>query len=501
MSQAEEKKLCELSSKYIFNETAGSMLLLLNSFMEQKITPNEVIDSLKNNDEIKQIREKINGCIFLLEDTLSQNEKRTEALDKSIELKKQLVGIYNVVFGYFTKLENTAEMISDEVAVRKYREDQSGKDKQIELSLFYADCAGFLKCAKDQNDFDSRARDLFRCVPMRMTRQRYFGIIEKELKKAFADSSKEELSNAFAVFKRACAPELMPEYGKYFTDISSAIKEKEGIKTSELSDEKLQSVFEDISQLLDTVREVEDYFQLTLSDINSLIILFFMGYTFEELTEGEPGYADCWHKVCEIMENPEDEAFNDSLFNALDGYIEPLMDKAGELNKKILDLISKADLSQMSDETLKSISTETFVRSCFYEDINEAATDYPDTQGKPKAQEWELDEAIEDFIDYSRQYLYSLAPDERKYAMSALMSALPVHFSFDEIMAYIKEGIDNAAFYEQRLLIVDKTGTVFDNRGFNYSEEDEDECGCGHDHHHHDHGDECGCGHDHNHEH
>lgn len=490
MQETDESKLCDLSSQYIFNETTGSMLLLLDSFMEQRTSPNPMFENFEINKDITDIRDKINENIKSLKGILSDDKKRKECLDKCLLLKKNLIDIYTFIFGYYTKLNSISEMVSDEIAIRKYREDENNKDKKIELPLFYADCVDLLKRAESPEKLKGYTSEIFKCIPMKMSRQRYFSLLDRSLVKAFNGASEDEITKTFDIFKRTAAPELSPDYGKYFGDIADALKEKNSIKVSELSDVKLKLEFDDISQLLDSVNEIEDYFQLTLSDINSLIILYFMGYSFDELTENEFGYADCYYKICELMDKPEDTAFDDSLSEEIENYVEPIIDKANELNKKIMEILSKVDdVSSLSSDTLKTISAEGFVRSCFYEDINDDFVNFCSDSNSQAASDGLVKKAVSDFVSYIKEYLVSLPSATRKYTMQSIISALPIDLNFDEIMAYIKEGIDNASSFEQQLLIVDKIGNVFIDNGMTFDDV-ENEC-------HHTHDDECNCGHNH----
>ena len=80
-----------------------------------------------------------------MDTVLLDGEVRKNALEECIKMKKQLVSIYKIIYRYFAKLNVVATMVSDEVAVRKYKEDSNVKDKKIELSLFYRDCVEFLQ--------------------------------------------------------------------------------------------------------------------------------------------------------------------------------------------------------------------------------------------------------------------------------------------------------------------------------------------------------------------
>ena len=86
----------------------------------------------------------------------------------------------------------------------------------------------------------------------------------------------------------------------------------------------------------------------------------------------------------------------------------------------------------------------------------------------------------------------------RKSNMLMLLGSIPVSMEIPDTMNYIKASVENCLDIEQKLLIIDKSGMVFNANGFVYADKDDDECSCGHDHHHeHD----CSCGHDHSHEH
>ena len=494
-----EEKLVSLSEKYIFNETAASFLLLLNSALEQKSEGRAFEENYNVSEDLKELRRKIKNYILSMDTVLLDSEVRKNALEECINMKKQLVSIYEIIYRYFAKFNIVATMVSDEVAVRKYKEDSNVKDKKIELSLFYRDCVEFLQSSESETDLMHHVGELFECVPLRMTREKYFALMEKSLSEAFKDVSKGELEFSLKSFTNACAPELSEEYGKYFPEIADFLKERSVLKLSELSDEELSEEFESENEILDTLNKIEDYCQLMLSDINSLIILFYMGYNVEELSEENYGYTDIYYKICEVIKEDEEGAFDETLNEMLDEYIEPLLDKANALNKDIMKALKKVDdFSKFSDDTIKTLSTEGFIRSCFYEELNTEIFNYDEKEGETPVTETELKSEISKFTKHIKEYLLSLPNSIRRAAVRKLLGSLPLALDVHGLMDYIKDGIDNANSFEESLLIIDKVGAVFAANGFDYyTEDDDDDCGCGHDHHHHD--DDCGCGHDHHH--
>ena len=109
-----------------------------------------------------------------------------------------------------------------------------------------------------------------------------------------------------------------------------------------------------------------------------------------------------------------------------------------------------------------------------------------------------------DFIQKTRSSLETLPVQTRKIAMQTLMGALPPIYSVSEVMEMVTNAIDSASSLEQKALIVDKVGMVFQDNHYQsltehaHEHHHDDDCGCGHDHHeHHHHDHDCGCGYDH----
>ena len=151
-------------------------------------------------------------------------------------MKQSIISIYEIIYRYFTKFNIISGMVSDEIAVRKYHEDPANKDKKIELSLFYTDCIEFIQSAENPTELKHHIGELFECVPLKMTRDKYFALIKQSLSEAFAEASKAELDFSLNSFKNACAPENSKDYGKYFPEIADFFKARKDIKVKELSE-------------------------------------------------------------------------------------------------------------------------------------------------------------------------------------------------------------------------------------------------------------------------
>lgn len=499
-----EKKIATLSTEYTFNQATGSLLLLLLSCMED-LEENSLSKIHEIHPELLDLKREIHSATISLKDAFGDKEIKLAALENAFSLKKQIISIYENIYRYYAQWNLISSLISDEVALRKYRE-QNNSDKKIELSMFYTDCMDFIQSADSISNQKKYMGLLFKCIPFKMARDKYFHLVKESLVLAFGGESEESITTSLSTFKNTCAPDKSQNYGKYFPDIAQCLMEKMSIKPVILTDEKLDEAYTDMNTLFESLSEIEDYCQETLNAINSLIILFYLNFTFEDLTDGNFGYADIYHKVCEILKNPEDMAFNETVRNILEEYIEPIIDKANEINQKEMKLLEKiTDFSELPEDLSKTLATEGFVRATFYDDLNEEIFNFNLNLDASPASEDFKKEAFDNFIAYMKDYFTALPISVRKSSMLMLLGSLPIAMDIHTLMDYIKDGIDNAESFEHGLLIIDKAGTTFTDNGFNYRTEadshehhhhHDDQCSCDHDHHHDEH---CGCGHDHHH--
>ena len=118
-----EEKIRNLSADYIYQQAVGSLLLLLMSAMEDAekgvtALPYEI------PADVQEIKEEIQAYLIRLEDLLeSDAASRIVALEDCMELKKRLLSIYETIYSYFSQWNIISTLVSDQIALRKYKED------------------------------------------------------------------------------------------------------------------------------------------------------------------------------------------------------------------------------------------------------------------------------------------------------------------------------------------------------------------------------------------
>lgn len=512
-----EENIRNLSADYIYEEAVGSLLLLLMSAMEDEEKGRQPLP-FEIHSDILAIKDEIRKYLFSLEDLLEgSQEQRSAALENCAQLKEKLLSIYETVYSYFSQWNIFSTLVSDQVALRKYAEEETDAEK-IDWSLFFADCHAFMESGESLLDQKNAMGQILKCLPLHMAREKYYDLLRQSLAAAFAGESKEMISRALAAFEGFCCPETNPLYGKYFGEIAAWLGEKRLLQPHKLEDEPLQQYYEDLKLMLESLQDIEEYFSCILHDLNSLILLFYLTYSFSDLTEKDSTYADLYHTVCEFLDGELDEtakeAYLDTLNERLEQAVEPVIDRANEIGKKEFELMQKVStFADFDEDTRKVLMTEDFIRQCFFGDLNDELFQFHLPEDLPPASEEEKKALFDDFIQKTRNSLETLPVQTRKLSMQTLIGALPPVFTVHEVMDQVMEAIDKASSLEQKMLIVDKIGMVFQDNHYQSltdgsDHEHHDHCGCGHDHHHehghpheHEHHHDCGCGHDHDHHH
>ena len=504
---AVEKKLCDLGAEYVYEQAVGSLLLLLMSVMEDQEKGEQSLPYAIHAD-ILENKQKIRQYILQLRDILEDTDesRREAAMQECMAQKQKLMQMYECIRCYMEQKQVLTVLAEDEMALRKYREENINTH-DLDWSLFFADCHSFLESAESPMQQREYMGDLLRALPMRMARQKYYDLIAQNLKTAFQGESKAEIEKGLQMFYGICCPKAIATYGKYFPEVAQWLGEKQMVLPHKMSDETLASYLEELSFMEDSIAEIREYFSCILHDWNSLILLFFLTFGFADLTERDSNYADLYETVCEYLDHTlsdvEQEAYQEELFERLEQAIEPNIDRANAIRKEQHSYMKQIkDPMTLEEDTKKILVTQSLIEEYFFGDLEDEWQKQDDSQEEPATQQ-EINQTVETFIEQMRAHLETLPTQNRKLIMQLILGVIPPAYSVEEFMDMVQEAIDLTVGEEQKALIVNKIGTVFDNSDYTPIVSDphhhHDGCDCGHEHHHHHDG--CDCGHEHHHHH
>ena len=118
-----EEKIKQLSADYIYEQAVGSLLLMLMSAMED-VEKGDTPLPYTIHEDLLAIKKDIRSYLLSLEDILEgEQEDRAAALEACLAKKEELLSIYETVYSYFSQWNLYSTLVSDQVALRKYKEE------------------------------------------------------------------------------------------------------------------------------------------------------------------------------------------------------------------------------------------------------------------------------------------------------------------------------------------------------------------------------------------
>ncbi|WP_337504935.1 hypothetical protein, partial [Anaerotignum lactatifermentans] len=188
-----EEKIKQLSADYIYEQAVGSLLLMLMSAMED-VEKGDAPLPYTIHEDLLAIKKDIRSYLLSLEDILEgEQEDRAAALEACMAKKEELLSIYETVYSYFSQWNLYSTLVSDQVALRKYKEEGIEVEK-IDWSLFFADCHAFMESGNNLLEQKNYMGQILKCLPLHMARDKYYDTITQSLEAAFAGFP-EPLSN------------------------------------------------------------------------------------------------------------------------------------------------------------------------------------------------------------------------------------------------------------------------------------------------------------------
>ncbi|USF28632.1 hypothetical protein [Clostridium sp. MD294] len=130
-----EEKIKTLSTQYIEQQATASLLLLLMSALDREYQTTDIHYTIHN--DILELQNAVKHYIIQLQYILDNDDEkvRLSALDNCIQLKKKLLSIYENIYQYTSLWNIHYTRIGDEVAIRKYKEENITQ-KKVEWGNF-----------------------------------------------------------------------------------------------------------------------------------------------------------------------------------------------------------------------------------------------------------------------------------------------------------------------------------------------------------------------------
>ncbi len=463
-----EQRIAKKSDEYCYKGSVVNFLLLLLNTLEDLKKEEE--NTIEFHPDIVRIRKEINDMICCLEDVLNDEQKSKEYFDKALKIKDEILSIYKGIYGYFSNWKISSTRIMDEISLRKYFEE-SDDNKQINFEYLYQRVEEFITSAQTLSAQKRNMGQILACIPYKGTDEDYFKFVKKCLAFAFKGQSEDLIEKSLEIFMELYAPELIPNYGKYLPDLADWLEQTKEYMPSSLTDEMLDEAQKTFEEKFEVLSKTEEYFTSLLNDINALIGLYYIRYDFDEITLNQFRIRDAYLSICELIKHnaglDEVEAVEDPITEILEDTVDELLSDLNVIISTQMEYLSTVqNFDEFDDETKICLEHQTFIRTLRLEDINsEIFSILTSADGAPASKEF-VDSKTDEFIEKLKNYFNTLPAQYKRCVMRDLFNSVPPVYSIKNIIDALRKGIDECNNINEKLIIIDKIGFVFNENYF-----------------------------------
>lgn len=446
-----ETKLKNTITKSIGNQIILTYLNLLQStciFAGQEITETVVI----YDEDINKIVEFIKTCVKDLENIMSFDGNRNFELSTSIEQHQEIIVSKYKTFCSYLNEYNTLLYSMEEVASKKYLEENPQENQQE--SLIHSNFNNFLKCCyefiKDSpSENENRIVQLLKYIPMNMTKEKYFDYIRKALEIKMEGLNKESITKLLEFFRGYFNSSVLKDSNLLLPKLIKSIDEN--IKSFEMSLETKDShdIFEFVYYTKETLQSIYDSLDIIHIDLNYLLVLIAINLNMDFIAEKNPIYIDLYRTLIMIMDEknpPEDRQVScQNLIDSLQDNSDEITETQMETWDKLEIFMEKYDEKKYNGTELgKLVRTNNLIETYICDNLEEEPyvnNLYDDNI----ADQSFVKKEIEDFIEFLRDKMQSMDTKKRKKYMQNFITKLPPIWQEKETINYIKSSLENCS--------------------------------------------------------
>lgn len=428
-------------------------------------------------------------------------DERQEYLDKLLNLKEAIIKQSNPVIFYDNCLSQTAIII-----LNKYKTNILSQEecRPFDFHMILHDCQEYISSIDDPIEKDNKKGLLISCLPHLMTKSEFEDYLNSSLRILFENAPVKFIKASIEVLKSQLAPFKNLDISEQYPLIADKINEIRNMDLTDKPNEELEELLSTIDDTQSTLDTIGSDYNMLYNDINFLYAIGAYCVDKEQLFDNDFELKDLYFSACELTESENAEAFSETIYDAVEKRIEDLYDIIEKEENNIRKYISKITPKQFDefDETTKFfIDITTTITSLYMDELilelkGMNALNY----NSELATENDINSAIEEMIDFTKNLSQYYTPSQLKLAKQAFMEKLPCPYSDNKLLDYIRNTLDTINGKEIFYISVDSIGHLFNDEGFLNmdAEHSHDNCSCGHDHsHEHHHDDNCNCGHHH----
>lgn len=307
------------------------------------------------------------------------------------------------------------------------RFDDTLPESDVSDEEFCREVLSFITSVKDAADMNRRIQEMIGQLPVRFTRQKYYGMVREALS-VYIGADGEALENIMYLLRTGGMVELTEEQKEIYPELRSYLAELEALSFRTLTKEAYQKASQIVSLASEMLIALSEYYQTMQEMVNDLYLAGLTGADAVRDAAQESCAMNLLRGLLETKGGEISEELEEQLCG-LEGVQEEYYEKYQRLDPvPEYQEGEDADAGRMRQVDLL-MSTSTFVSL--------------DTkQAKHTVETAEVDRAFEAFVRKMDPIFQNCQKPVMRAVMATTLSTLPVCFnSLDEIRNYIRNSL------------------------------------------------------------
>ena len=258
-----------------FHTIAQCDVIMAYSQLENLIQKENIYEYIKNQDEKEILSNLYNRLINSFnKNNLDMTEKEIdEEIKELLEIRKELYSLISAMEGYEIELSYVIESLNYQMMKSSGKKEYKNikiDDKEIEYIVDIIE--GELNSSIHQYDaFIEKVSKVLGIVPFRMSKFKYFNIIESALKRNFSNYPLNHVETKIESYKLTFDSSLMGDYGVLFDYCFAEIQKFKNINFKTKSFVELENILDEMDILWNEILKIKTFIYIQGILSNKLI--------------------------------------------------------------------------------------------------------------------------------------------------------------------------------------------------------------------------------------
>jgi hypothetical protein len=433
------------------------ILIMYFEFKKAYKDTKELIEKLGSEKEeiddlYKKLEERVENLDILFDKGYIDDSLR---VDYFRNLRDEAYNIINGISGYLTEITYAHELANSILLKEKYKDYKNYQITSNDLQNFYQKIYNFI--IQDRVNLYERASRIISVLPVRISRNKFYDILNKALVRDLQNASKKKVDLIIDRYKSIFNGTLDGEYGSKFDYFFTSAQHARLFDYKTASIEDIEQFSLETSEALNEVYSIINLMRQYGLIVNRFIIV---STVKEHIKKNKLNYdIDSILKKCSALITSKED---DTSLEICENYIKEMKKRISISNKSLETVISEyVNRSNTIDDELNTVLLKTQNILAYYNDY------YLENEGlllakeEAKTDKNYLEQAVDNFIQFIDRNIKDMPNMQRKIRMRRILSAIKIPFPKpDEFFEYVKNSMEINTTTEEKLLAFEQVNNI-----------------------------------------